>query len=67
MTRDDGKHTCPYRDCERRVSQQFMACRAHWMKVPRHLREELYEAARIGAFEEYREVRAAAVEAMNAR
>jgi hypothetical protein len=62
-----GTHECPYKTCERNVTSRYLACRAHWMKVPRHLREELYEAARIGSLEDYTAVRTEAIEAMNAR
>jgi hypothetical protein len=63
---DDGKHKCPYVPCERRVSMHLFACRAHWMKVPAHLRAALY-AAFNGNAATYLEVRAECVEAMNAR
>jgi hypothetical protein len=62
----DGKHACPYKTCTRRVSMHLFACRAHWMKVPVELREELYAA--VGSeVETYLRVRADCVEAMNAR
>lgn len=63
----DGKHACPYKPCERRVSVQYFACRAHWMKVPPVLRDALYAAFRSGTNAEYLAVRAECVEAMNAR
>lgn len=68
MTRiagDDGKHECPYNGCTRRVSMQYFACRAHWMKVPPHLRAALYDAFGSGIDDEYLAVRAQCVEAMN--
>lgn len=63
---DDGKHECPYIPCERRVSLQYFACRAHWMKVPADLRAALY-AAFDGRGGDYLEVRDECVKAMNAR
>ena len=66
LRRVDGKHTCPYRTCERRVAAQYFACRAHWMKVPPHLRAALYAAVN-GPVDEYLAVRAECVEVMNAR
>ena len=62
----DGKHACPYKTCERRVSAHYFACRAHWMKVPPVLRAALYAAVN-GPADEYLAVRAECVEAMNAR
>jgi hypothetical protein len=64
---DDGKHACPYKSCERRVSMHLFACRAHWMKVPAPLRAELYAAVGSGSAKQYLEVRAECVEAMNLR
>lgn len=61
-----GKHACPYKSCDRNVSAQYFACRAHWMKVPRHLRDALY-AATSDPLGSYLEVRAECVAAMNAR
>lgn len=61
-----GKHECPYVGCERRVSARYLACRAHWMKVPAHLRAELYAAYAGGLSDDYLEVREQCVEAMNA-
>lgn len=63
---DDNKHACPYRGCPRRVSRQYLACRAHWMKVPAALRAEVYAAYDGRADRDYLTVRAEAVEAMNA-
>jgi hypothetical protein len=67
MAGPDGKHKCPYKPCERRVSMNLFACRAHWMKVPAHLRAALYDAYRSAPADEYLEVRQECVEAMNAR
>lgn len=64
---EDGKHECPYVPCERRVPMHLFACRAHWMKVPLHLRQALYAAYQSAPAEEYLAVRAECVEAMNAR
>lgn len=62
----NGKHACPYKSCDRSVSAQYFACRAHWMKVPADLRAALYAAVN-GPIDEYLAVRADCVEAMNAR
>lgn len=63
----DGKHQCPYNGCGRRVSMQYLACRAHWMKVPAHLRSALYEAYASAPPAEYLAIREQCVAAMNAR
>lgn len=61
-----GRHACPYKSCDRDVSAQYFACRAHWMKVPAELRAALYAAVN-GPVETYFEVRAECEVAMNAR
>lgn len=63
----DGKHRCPYKPCERRVNRAYFACRAHWMKVPKELREALYDAVAHGTNQHYLDVACDAYVAMNAR
>lgn len=35
-------HKCPHPLCERKVNDEYLACRAHWMQIPRPLREAIY-------------------------
>lgn len=39
---DRAKHKCPHPLCDRNVSAQYLACRAHWAQLPRALREAIY-------------------------
>ena len=39
---DDGKHACPKNGCLRRVSREFLACRAHWQQVSRPTQARVY-------------------------
>lgn len=64
---DDGKHECPYKTCGRRVSREYLACRAHWMKVPADLRREVYAAWEGRGDRDYLVVREDAIAAMNER
>ena len=43
-TVDDGKHKCPAPPCNRRVPYEMLACRNHWYAIPRHLRDQIWDA-----------------------
>ena len=64
---NDDTHECPYKNCERRVSWRYLACRAHWMKVPRELRELIYATVHADDPGPYLEARREAIEEMNKR
>lgn len=57
MARDD--RTCPIEGCTRTHSTSKLMCKMHWYMVPKHLRDELWEAYRQQGVwsEEYREAR----------
>lgn len=64
---DDGKHECPYKPCARRVSREYLACRAHWMKVSPPTRRRVYDTFQFGPHAAYLDARADAIEEMNSR
>lgn len=37
----DGKHECPGADCDVRLDFEVFACRRHWFKLPRRIRNAI--------------------------
>lgn len=58
---NDGKHVCPHPTCEIRVDHDKLGCSAHWFKLPRRLRNEVWRAWSDGDMAVYAEVRLRAV------
>ncbi len=42
------EHTCHWPGCKAQVPPALRGCRAHWMKLPRHLRTRIWDTYRIG-------------------
>jgi hypothetical protein len=39
-------HACPYPGCEQRVTRNMLACKPHWFKLPRPVRDEVWRSWR---------------------
>lgn len=44
----DRDHTCHWPDCERQVPPAMWGCKQHWFKLPKHLRDEIWDTYEIG-------------------
>jgi hypothetical protein len=40
----DTSHQCPGNNCTRRVSHDMLACKAGWFKIPKRLRDAVWDA-----------------------
>lgn len=49
---DDGDHTCHWPGCDKRVPAALWGCRRHWMKLPKHLRDQIWRTFRPGQEED---------------
>lgn len=41
-------HTCHWPGCDKQVPPAMWGCYYHWMKLPKHLRDKIWAAYRIG-------------------
>lgn len=39
----DGKHLCHWPGCKKSVPPAMWGCRAHWFKLPQHLRSKIWQ------------------------
>lgn len=56
-----GCHPCPAPGCHELQAFHAFACRRHWHRLPRELRDALVDSWRDGDLDRYLELRAAAV------
>jgi hypothetical protein len=49
--RDRDTHKCPAPPCNRQVDRSRLACRNHWYAIPKHLRDQIWDAYLSGADE----------------
>lgn len=40
----NGTHQCPHPKCSTIISNRFAFCRAHWYRVPRELRDQIWKS-----------------------
>lgn len=41
-------HTCHWPGCERQVPPAMWGCKPHWFKIPKRLRDRIWDAYEIG-------------------
>jgi hypothetical protein len=61
-------HDCPKTGCSRRVSRQYLACRAHWSQVSRPTQSAVYVEFALwsaGQPNDYPQIRDQAIAEMN--
>ncbi|CDN87370.1 hypothetical protein BN948_01792 [Hydrogenophaga intermedia] len=46
--RQDRDHHCHWPGCEKQVPPAMWGCRAHWFKLPKELRDDIWRAYRPG-------------------
>lgn len=42
--RQDRDHECHWPGCDRQVPPAMWGCKTHWMRLPKHLRDRIWDA-----------------------
>ncbi len=42
------KHTCHWPSCDKQCPPAMWGCKYHWFKLPKHLRDKIWQTYRVG-------------------